>query len=223
MSETDRRADGRAQRVRARRNKANARERHRMHGLNAALDRLRRCIPLQSPTSPLSPASQQQQKLSKIETLRLARNYIWALAQVLAEGHPMEGNRLLRVLSRGLSQATASQLAAALTSQGCQLATGWGLNQIYSCDMHEIHNTIYNGNVSALSNGYCPGFLPQQADGNLLYSCPRQGISCGYSGVDCHWDDQDTSSSFTSVNMSSQDSSPEHTYTYQAQACCYQW
>lgn len=32
----------RVQKVRMRRSKANARERHRMHGLNAALDRLRR-------------------------------------------------------------------------------------------------------------------------------------------------------------------------------------
>lgn len=32
----------RVQKVKIRRSKANARERHRMHGLNAALDRLRR-------------------------------------------------------------------------------------------------------------------------------------------------------------------------------------
>lgn len=34
----------RVQKVRIRRSKANARERHRMHGLNAALDRLRRSL-----------------------------------------------------------------------------------------------------------------------------------------------------------------------------------
>lgn len=38
-------------------------ERQRMHGLNHALDNLRRCVPI----------SAQHQKLSKIETLKLAR------------------------------------------------------------------------------------------------------------------------------------------------------
>lgn len=46
-----------------RRQKANYRERNRMHGLNRALDNLRQCVPLTT----------QHQKLSKIETLRLAR------------------------------------------------------------------------------------------------------------------------------------------------------
>ncbi|XP_069684598.1 neurogenic differentiation factor 4-like [Periplaneta americana] len=92
----------------ARRHKANARERHRMHGLNAALDRLRSRIPLKHARS------SSQQKLSKIETLRLALNYIMALSQILTEGRPMEGSRLLRVLARGLSQATANLLAASL-------------------------------------------------------------------------------------------------------------
>ncbi|NWH55667.1 NDF4 factor, partial [Fregata magnificens] len=63
----------RLERFRARRVKANARERTRMHGLNDALDNLRRVMPCYSKT----------QKLSKIETLRLARNYIWALSEVL--------------------------------------------------------------------------------------------------------------------------------------------
>lgn len=62
-----------------------------------------RCIPLQQ--------FSQQQKLSKIETLRLARNYIIVLSQVLAEDRPMESSRLLHTLSQGLSQATANQLA----------------------------------------------------------------------------------------------------------------
>ncbi|XP_009994629.1 PREDICTED: ceramide kinase-like protein [Chaetura pelagica] len=56
--------------------KANARERNRMHGLNAALDNLRKVVPCYSKT----------QKLSKIETLRLAKNYIWALSEILRSG-----------------------------------------------------------------------------------------------------------------------------------------
>uniref|UniRef100_A0A1I7VW30 BHLH domain-containing protein n=1 Tax=Loa loa TaxID=7209 RepID=A0A1I7VW30_LOALO len=47
---------------RMRRQKANTRERNRMHGLNRALDKLRQRVPITT----------QHQKLSKIETLRLA-------------------------------------------------------------------------------------------------------------------------------------------------------
>nr|AAH94611.1 Neurod1 protein [Mus musculus] len=49
----------RLERFKLRRMKANARERNRMHGLNAALDNLRKVVPCYSKT----------QKLSKIETL----------------------------------------------------------------------------------------------------------------------------------------------------------
>ncbi|KAG7276456.1 hypothetical protein CRUP_033894 [Coryphaenoides rupestris] len=66
----------RIQRFKVRRMKANARERNRMHGLNDALEGLRRVVPCYSKT----------QKLSKIETLRLAKNYIWALSEVLRSG-----------------------------------------------------------------------------------------------------------------------------------------
>lgn len=53
--------------------KANDRERNRMHLLNEALDKLR-CV---LPTYP------SDTKLTKIETLRFAHNYIWALSQTL--------------------------------------------------------------------------------------------------------------------------------------------
>ncbi|XP_019867065.2 neurogenic differentiation factor 6-A [Aethina tumida] len=58
---------------RVRRLKANDRERNRMHMLNEALDRLR-CV---LPTFP------EDTKLTKIETLRFAHNYIYALSQAL--------------------------------------------------------------------------------------------------------------------------------------------
>ncbi|XP_061690438.1 neurogenin-1 [Syngnathoides biaculeatus] len=57
----------------SRRLKANDRERNRMHNLNGALDQLRRVLP----------ALPDESKLTKIETLRLAHNYIWALAETL--------------------------------------------------------------------------------------------------------------------------------------------
>lgn len=58
---------------RKRRMKANDRERHRMHNLNSALDALRDILP----------ALPEDAKLTKIETLRFARNYIWALTETL--------------------------------------------------------------------------------------------------------------------------------------------
>lgn len=57
----------------SRRLKANNRERNRMHNLNSALDTLREVLP----TFP------EDAKLTKIETLRFAHNYIWALSETL--------------------------------------------------------------------------------------------------------------------------------------------
>ncbi|KAF5283533.1 hypothetical protein FQA39_LY17313 [Lamprigera yunnana] len=99
--------------LRIRRTKANARERNRMHGLNAALDRLRRHIPIQHTTIDVHSVPQ---KLSKIETLRLARNYIFAMSQTLKEGKPMSLQRFSNVLSRELSQTTSNLLLGTLTS-----------------------------------------------------------------------------------------------------------
>lgn len=56
-----------------RRIKANDRERHRMHNLNSALDALRSILPVLP----------EDTKLTKIETLRFAHNYIWALTETL--------------------------------------------------------------------------------------------------------------------------------------------
>lgn len=56
-----------------RRMKANDRERNRMHTLNEALERLRLVLPM----------FPEETKLTKIETLRFAHNYIFALEQVL--------------------------------------------------------------------------------------------------------------------------------------------
>ena len=91
-------------RVRLRRMEANTRERNRMHGLNHALDALRRAVPCPSRT----------QKLSKIETLRLARNYIWALSEVLSAGRRPDLLVFVQTLCRGLSQPTASLVAGCL-------------------------------------------------------------------------------------------------------------
>lgn len=94
----------RLQKLRLRRIKANARERNRMHGLNAALDTLRLHVPCTSKT----------QKLSKIETLRLARNYICALGEILKNGIKPDCVTFAKALSKGLSQNTMNLVAGCL-------------------------------------------------------------------------------------------------------------
>ena len=91
-------------RLRMRRVKANTRERSRMHGLNDALDDLRKYVPCYSKT----------QKLSKIETLRLACNYIGALANILKSGIRPDGVTFAKSLSKGLSQNTMNLVAGCL-------------------------------------------------------------------------------------------------------------
>nr|XP_015815106.2 neurogenic differentiation factor 4 [Nothobranchius furzeri] len=94
----------RQERFRARRIKANARERSRMHGLNDALENLRSIMPCHSKT----------QKLSKIETLRLARNYICALTEALDGGLSTESRAFMETLCKGLSQPTTNLVAGCL-------------------------------------------------------------------------------------------------------------
>uniref|UniRef100_A0AAY4EVF8 Neurogenic differentiation factor n=1 Tax=Denticeps clupeoides TaxID=299321 RepID=A0AAY4EVF8_9TELE len=94
----------RLQRFKMRRMKANARERNRMHGLNDALESLRKVVPCYSKT----------QKLSKIETLRLAKNYIWALSEILRSGKSPDLMSFVQALCKGLSQPTTNLVAGCL-------------------------------------------------------------------------------------------------------------
>ncbi|KAG7256506.1 hypothetical protein CRUP_027005 [Coryphaenoides rupestris] len=97
-------AKPRHERVKVRRQEANARERSRMHGLNAALESLRKVVPCYSKT----------QKLSKIETLRLAKNYIWALSETLSAGKRPDLLAFVQTLCKGLSQPTTNLVAGCL-------------------------------------------------------------------------------------------------------------
>lgn len=74
-----------------------------------------RCIPLYY--TQMSQNHQLAQKLSKIETLRLARNYIAALTVVLSQSAPVSLERYVEMLSYGLSQATTNLLAV---GYGCK-------------------------------------------------------------------------------------------------------
>ncbi|XP_056277699.1 neurogenic differentiation factor 6-B isoform X1 [Pseudoliparis swirei] len=91
-------------RSKVRRHEANTRERSRMHGLNDALESLRKVVPCYSKT----------QKLSKIETLRLAKNYIWALSETLSAGKRPDLLAFVQTLCKGLSQPTTNLVAGCL-------------------------------------------------------------------------------------------------------------
>ena len=91
-------------RLKNRRVRANARERSRMHGLNHALEALRRHVPNFSAT----------QRLSKIETLRLAKNYIRTLSELLIREIPPTPLEMAFTLTEGLSQNTSNLIASTL-------------------------------------------------------------------------------------------------------------
>ncbi|CAI5765028.1 neurogenic differentiation factor 4 [Podarcis lilfordi] len=137
----------RMERFRARRVKANARERTRMHGLNDALDNLRQVMPCYSKT----------QKLSKIETLRLARNYIWALSEVLESGQTPEGKGFVEMLCKGLSQPTSNLVAGCL-----QLGP-----QTLFLEKHEEKSPVSDSAVPSHSFSYQSPGLPSPPYGNM--------------------------------------------------------
>ncbi|XP_053172235.1 neurogenic differentiation factor 4-like [Scomber japonicus] len=129
----------RQERFRARRVKANARERSRMHGLNDALENLRTIMPCHSKT----------QKLSKIETLRLARNYICALSEALEGGLSTESRAFMETMCKGLSQPTTNLVAGCL-QMGPTLGVG-----VRAEDRHGVRapSTPLGGVVSYSSPG----------------------------------------------------------------------
>ncbi|XP_053317471.1 neurogenin-2 [Spea bombifrons] len=89
-----------------RRLKANNRERNRMHNLNSALDSLRAVLP----TFP------DDAKLTKIETLRFAHNYIWALSETLRLADHLQGCSASPLVQDSLSPPSPSASSWSYTS-----------------------------------------------------------------------------------------------------------
>lgn len=110
-------APNRSLKANVRRNKANARERNRMHQLNDAFDNLRRHIPIHQCSAmdcQYDEGTTGTPKLSKIETLRVAKNYIAALGYLLAHDQMVTINELLRLLMCQVSQTTVNLLKTKL-------------------------------------------------------------------------------------------------------------
>lgn len=101
-------------------------------------------MPIQLTHSDLNSAPQ---KLSKIETLRLARNYIIAMTQTLQEGRAMEITRFIKILSRELSQTTANLLSGTLmgsiSGNAAHMAYYFGEPENYPYD-YGVEGTKYN-------------------------------------------------------------------------------
>lgn len=144
----------RVAKLKQRRLKANARERSRMHGLNDALEELRAHVPCFARSS---------QKLSKIETLRLARNYIGALAAILETGSKPDAVSFARSLVRGLSQNTANLVASCFHINPRALHLG---------SPHQLHHAPSSSPPSLSHFGYqlqhAAPFCPQSQQPDLL-------------------------------------------------------
>lgn len=154
----------RMERSKVRRQKANARERTRMHDLNSALDNLRKVVPCYSKT----------QKLSKIETLRLAKNYIWALGEILRNGKRPDVVSYVQTLCKGLSQPTTNLVAGCL-----QLNTRNFLTE--QCpDGSRFH--VPNSPFSVHPYSYpCPRLSsPQYQPGASAHSLRNHSYGAGY-------------------------------------------
>ena len=97
---------------------ANRRERIRMKKLNSALDQLRQRFPIPSinhdkRSSRLGSSLVQTFepfKLSKIDILRLARNYIFALTQVTQRNDPLDLMTYQEIITFGISPAAATSI-----------------------------------------------------------------------------------------------------------------
>ncbi|TRY80807.1 hypothetical protein TCAL_13078 [Tigriopus californicus] len=140
-----------------RRAKANDRERNRMHMLNMALEKLRLVLP----------AFPDETKLTKIETLRFANNYIWALMESLTAiekggvppfpPHPGLALELQKSIERGDAVSigkhaleSCAYLAQTMLSQSCRTFE----------DSRVPHNAFFRPEEH-LQDGVSGGFITQ--------------------------------------------------------------
>ena len=128
---------------RTRRLKANDRERNRMHNLNSALDRLR-CV---------LPGFPEESKLTKIETLRYAHNYIWALSQTL---HALDRpSAKTKQAIQGLMSNTTTTNSQSHLDAAAELATRL-TRQVMEGYPLSPDDSI-TGNTSVVPSGQCHG------------------------------------------------------------------
>ena len=183
--------------LKVRRVKANTRERNRMHGLNDALDALREHVPCYSKT----------QKLSKIETLRLARNYICALSDILKAGVKPDSVSFAKALSKGLSQNTMNLVAGCLQLNPRTLLPENHMAKAYQYNMYQ--NNIPGYTSAPSPTGYN---LYQHMPNNAKYPLQPQ-VSSGLHGhhdVMAHIPQQHSPNYMQTIMTNHRQSSPMH-------------
>lgn len=121
-----------------RRMKANDRERNRMHMLNEALEKLRLALP----TFP------EDTKLTKIETLRFAHNYIFALEQVLENGGSinLDLEKLQSITLSGERFTKEMFEAVFVNPSSCQLNSTFSTCDFYN-SMHQYGITVQQPHI----------------------------------------------------------------------------
>ena len=160
----------RVAKLKVRRVKANTRERSRMHGLNGALDVLREHVPCYSKT----------QKLSKIETLRLASNYICSLAEILKSGVKPDPVTFAKSLAKGLSQNTMNLVAGCLQLNPRTLMPESQMNKYQNFGIYTPGGMQYPTSFSPTSFNN----MTNMVQANLShYGLPTGGFGTGLSGA----------------------------------------
>jgi hypothetical protein len=116
------------------------------------------------------------QKLSKIETLRLARNYIMALTEILRYNHSINTLTLGQFLCTGLSQPTVNAIAFQLDIHPRLLSrpnpTTNAIIQLYNtfstASLTEFKNLSENFCFANYSQLIEDQFSPNNFDNNLI-------------------------------------------------------
>lgn len=172
---------------RTRRMKANDRERNRMHMLNEALDKLR-CV---LPTFP------EDTKLTKIETLRFAHNYIFALSQTLDSlesinngenlAHNYDNSKNSQSISRNKNTKDAFQEMFLTQKRITDTASNISYNE-YGGEIDNGNYPYHGFNRNVFPNGanFCQtvdGILVNV--GNVTVSISNKGGNCIASTTGC--------------------------------------
>ncbi|XP_045470752.1 basic helix-loop-helix neural transcription factor TAP [Harmonia axyridis] len=157
---------------RVRRLKANDRERNRMHMLNEALDKLR-CV---LPTFP------EDTKLTKIETLRFAHNYIFALTETLNDFDKYScGSQDNVIVNVGNVQVSINKYGNSITSRNfpgqslsnAVVTSGSIMNASFMQDynsgdrFHEASPRNYNNNCNYENDAFYNGSF--NYNGNMMF------------------------------------------------------
>lgn len=157
---------------RNRRLKANDRERNRMHMLNEALDRLR-CV---LPTFP------EDTKLTKIETLRFAHNYIYALSQAVNNLNPDDpsdnvivnvGNVTVSISRNGntITSRSCGQISNAVVTSGSISNASFMQDYEYKMKTESTaHNYYYPSSENETTDVVYPRIYDMQYN-DVMYEC----------------------------------------------------